>query len=57
MKKGELFEATIDHIEFPNKGICYKDERKIFIKDTLPGQKVKAMLIKKRKKKCEGKIV
>ena len=42
MKKGQLYEGTIETIEFPNKGILtYKEEDreyKVVIKGTLPGQ-------------------
>lgn len=61
MKKGQLYEGTIETIEFPNKGILtYKEEDreyKVVIKGTLPGQKVRFQLSKKHSGKCEGRLV
>ena len=61
MKKGQLYEGTIEAIEFPNKGILtYTEEDreyKVVIKGTLPGQKVRFQLSKKHSGKCEGRLV
>jgi len=61
LKKGQLYEGTIETIEFPNKGILtYKEEDreyKVVIKGTLPGQKVRFQLSKKHSGKCEGRLV
>ncbi len=48
--------VNIEHIEFPNKGVGQFKEDKVYIKNTIPGQKVKA-LIKKKKQKYEGRLI
>lgn len=42
--------------EFPNNGVAYLDDKKILVKNTIPEQKVK-VYIKKRRRKYEGKII
>lgn len=56
MKKGEIYEGLIEKIEFPNKGIAYIDGEKVVIKNTVPGQKVRFLINKKRKGKCEARV-
>ena len=57
MKKGEIYTGMIERIEFPNKGIFYAEGEKVVVKHTLPGQKVEAVIAKKRKGKCEGRLL
>ena len=57
MKKGEIYTGIIERIEFPNKGIFYAEGEKVVVKHTLPGQKVEAVIAKKRKGKCEGRLL
>lgn len=57
MKKGEFYEGVIGQFDFPDKGVLETEEGKIVIKHCLPGQKVRAMVTKKRGGRCEGKIV
>ena len=47
---------SIEDIEFPNKGIGIFNGNKVYIKNTIPGQVVKA-LIKKKKQKYEGRLL
>lgn len=55
MKKGEIGEGIIEKTEFPNKGIIHcGDGEKIIVKNSIPGQKVRFRVQKKRKGKCEG---
>ena len=56
MKKGEAFEGIIEKTEFPNKGILHIEDRKIRIKNTLPGQKIRFSVSKIRKDRAEGRI-
>lgn len=42
---------------FPNKGIAVVDNKKVIIKNTIKGQKVKARITKKRRNKIEGKVL
>lgn len=46
----------IEDIEFPNKGIGFWESKKVTVKNTIPGQKVKVR-IKKKKQKYEGYIL
>lgn len=61
MKKGQIYEGTVEKYEFPNKGIalCKEDgrETRVMVKGTLPGQRVRFILSKKRAGKCEGRLV
>ena len=63
MKKGEIFEGIIENIEFPNKGIVWvKDEAseemvRVIVKNGMPGQKVRFQINKKRKNRCEGRLL
>src|SRR5690554_6873465 len=57
MKKGQEFEGYVSGLEFPNKGIVEIDDRRVIIKNALPGQKVKFRINKLRKNKVEGRLV
>lgn len=48
--------VTINDLVFPNKGVGLFNNNKIYIKNTIPGQKVKA-LVKKKKQKYEGRLI
>lgn len=57
MKKGEIYEGIVEKIEFPNKGIVMIEEERAVVKNTLPGQKIRFLLSKKRKGKSEGRLL
>ena len=57
MKKGEIYEAVVEKIEFPNKGILHVEEEKVIVKNAIPGQKVQFVINKKRNGKCEGRLL
>ena len=38
MKKGEVYQAVVEKMEFPNKGIIHVDGEKAVVKNALPGQ-------------------
>ena len=57
MKKGDLVQGRIEKIDFPNKGIMTVDGERIVLKNTIPGQLVQAVVTKKRKGKCEGRVL
>ena len=40
MKKGEIYEAIVEKVEFPNKGIVHVGEEKVIVKNAIPGQKI-----------------
>lgn len=68
MKKGQFVEGIIEEIAFPNKGKMTVTEtvdengkkverkHKITVKGTLPGQKVRGMINKKKGGKCEARL-
>jgi 23S rRNA (uracil-5-)-methyltransferase RumA len=57
MKKGNEYEFIIDDTEFPGYGISSYEGNKVYIKNTVPGQKVKARVTKKRKSYSEAKLI
>ncbi len=57
MKKGDLIRGRIETIDFPNKGMMNVDGERIVLKNALPGQLVEAVVTKKRKGKCEGRVL
>ena len=57
MKKGEIYEGIVEKMDFPNKGIIYIGGERATVKNALPGQKVKFLVNKKRKGKCEGRLL
>lgn len=48
MKKGDEYNLLIEQVEFPGTGIAFYEGHKINIKNTVPGQEVKARITKKR---------
>ena len=48
-------EFEITDIEFPNKGIGMWEDKKVSVKNTIPGQKVRAD-VKKKRKQYEGRL-
>lgn len=57
MKKGNECEILIEATEFPGYGIGVFEEEKIYVKNTVPGQKVKVRVTKKRKKYSEASLM
>ncbi len=59
MKKGQVYEGMIEKVEFPNKGIVAieGEEKKVIVKNGIPGQKVKFSINKLRKGKAEGRLL
>ena len=57
MKKGQVFEAVVEGIDFPDKGYCYVEEKKVSIKQALPGQKIRFSVKKVRNGKAEGRLL
>ncbi len=57
MKKGEIYEGTVEKIDFPNKGIVTIEGETAVVKNALPGQKIRFLLSKKRKGKSEGRLL
>lgn len=57
MRKGEIYEATIENYDFPNKGSFMMEDRKVTIKGALKGQKVEFMVTKRKSGMAEGKLL
>lgn len=57
MKKGEIFQGIVEKVDFPNKGIVTVDDRKIVVKNVIPGQKISFMINKVKKGKAEGRLL
>lgn len=57
MKKGQVYEATVERVDFPNKGIVDTGEGIVIVKNSLPGQKIKLSVNKVRKGKAEGRLL
>lgn len=57
MKKGEVYQGIVERMEFPNKGILHIDGEKVVVKNALPGQNIQVLINKKRKGRCEGRLM
>ncbi len=57
MKKGDFCEAVVETIEFPNKGILHIEGERVVVKNALPGQTIRFVINKKRKGRCEGRLL
>jgi len=57
MNKKDVLEAYISRVEFPNKGIIEIGDYKVTVKNALPGQKVRAVVNKKRKNRIEARLL
>ncbi len=56
MKKGQVYEATVERVDFPCKGIASTQEGPVTVKNSLPGQKIKLIVSKVRNGKAEGRL-
>ena len=57
MKKGQEYTGIVEKVDFPNKGIVLVDGERAIVKNTVPGQKVRFLVNKVRKGKCEGRLL
>ena len=59
MKKGQVYEGVIETVEFPNKGIVNvsQEDRRVIVKNGVPGQKVRFSVNKVKKGKAEGRLL
>ena len=56
MRKGNEYEFYIEKLKFPSIGVAEKDGKTVLIKNTLPGQKIKARISRKKKDYLEAKV-
>ncbi len=54
MKKGDIIEGTIETLRFPNKGVFHTEDFEVVVKNTIPGQKVRTRITKRRSGRAEG---
>lgn len=57
MKKGQIYEGQVIRVEFPNKGIVDFEGKRVVIKNTIPGQKIRYIINKIRKGRGEGRLL
>ncbi len=57
MKKGQVAEGIVSHVDFPNKGIVETQDGICVVKNVLPGQKIRCSVNKVRKGKAEGRLL
>lgn len=57
LKKNQEFEAIVENVAFPNKGMVKVDEVPVTVKGTIVGQKIKGSIIKKKKGQYEGRVI
>lgn len=59
MKKGQIYEGTVERVDFPSKGkvVIDGEDKYVEVKNAIAGQKVKISVNKIRKGKVEGRIL
>lgn len=57
MKKGQVYEGIVERVDFPNKGTVKIEDRKVTVKNALPGQKIRFSVNKIRSGKAEGRLL
>ncbi len=57
MKKGQIVEGVVEKVAFPNKGIISVEDKKVVVKNVIPGQKLSVLVTKIRKGKGEGRVL
>lgn len=57
MKKGQIYEGRVLRVEFPNKGIIDVEDKRVIVKNTIPGQKIRYAVNKIRKGRAEGRLL
>ena len=57
LKKGQVYEGVVEQVDFPNKGILHYNDKKVIVKNVIPGQKIAFSAKKIRKDKVEGHFI
>jgi tRNA/tmRNA/rRNA uracil-C5-methylase (TrmA/RlmC/RlmD family) len=57
MKKGQIYEGTVNRVDFPNKGIVEIEGERAVVKNSMPGQKISFSVNKVRSGKSEGRLL
>lgn len=57
MKKGQVYEGSVERVDFPGKGIVRVGEETAVVKLCLPGQRIRFVVNKARGGKAEGRLL
>ena len=57
IKKNQIVELKIESLAFGGKGVCHLNGFTIFVRRGIPGQKVKAQIIKTKKSFAEARVL
>jgi len=57
MRKGQIYEGVIDHVDFPNKGTVYTPDGAVTVKNGISGQRVRFIISKRRGGRNEGRLL
>ena len=57
MKKKDIVELKIVEVKYPSIGVGYVEGKKVYIKNTLPGQLVRVAVTKNRDEYAEAKVI
>lgn len=57
MRKGNIYEIFIEETEFPGYGVGEVEGHKVYVKNALPGQKIKGKIIKKKSSFVEANLL
>lgn len=57
VKKGQTIELEIDQIAFGGKGLCRVDGMAVFVDQAVPGDRVAARIVKKKKSYAEARVL
>ncbi|MCY6960562.1 23S rRNA (uracil(1939)-C(5))-methyltransferase RlmD [Clostridium brassicae] len=56
MRKRKVYDLLIEETEFPGFGVAYHDDKKVLVKNALPGQKIKGFVHKYKGGVAQAKI-
>ena len=54
MRKGDTIEGVVETLRFPNKGVFHQEGTEVTVKNTIPGQRIRARISKKHSGRAEG---
>lgn len=57
VKKGQELELAVDQIAFGGKGLCRVDGMAVFVDQAVPGDRVSARVVKKKKSYAEARVI
>ncbi len=57
VKKGEIVDLRVDRLAFGGRGVARVDGYTVFVEGGIPGQRVQAMVVKRKKAYAEARLV